>query len=103
MDREDIQKIQDRYNFSDEERLLTRLSVTSQTSDINQSRVVSELVLGKKIERATDKIVASNEKLSASNEKHSRAMVRLTWALVFVGIIQIIIQVVQIVRAGIVQ
>ena len=56
---------------------------------MNQSRVVSEFILGKKIETAVDKIIKSNKELAESNKRYSRAMLYLTGALVFVGIAQI--------------
>lgn len=59
------------------------------TAAMNQSRIVSEFILGKKIDVAVDKIVTSNKKLSKTNDRHSRSMRWLTGTLVFVGIMQL--------------
>ena len=85
----DINKITTQYNFSEEEKKIMNDSGTANTAAMNQSRIVSEFILGKKIETATDSIIKSNEKLTASNEKYLKGMLYLTGALVFVGIVNI--------------
>lgn len=85
----DINKITTQYNFSEEEKKIMNDSGTANTAAMNQSRIVSEFILGKKIETAADSIIKSNEKLIVSNEKYSKGMLYLTGALVFVGIVNI--------------
>ena len=91
-----IEKIIKDANFTDDEKdFLGRLPM-ERDSVIQTARITSELLLSKKIDSATDKIIASNKELSKSNNKHSSRMLWLTGALVFVGFIQIIIQAVYI-------
>ena len=85
----DIKTIKAQYGFSEDEKKIMEDSGTANTAAMNQSRVVSEFILGRKIEMAVDKIIKSNEELAISNKKYSRAMLYLTGALVFVGIVQI--------------
>lgn len=85
----DINKITTQYDFSEDERKIMNDSGTANTAAMNQSRIVSEFILGKKIGIAADRIIESNEKLTASNEKYSKGMLYLTGALVFVGIVNI--------------
>ncbi len=89
-------KIFDDYQFSEAEKTLVTESNTSTTAKMNQSRVASELILSKTIQRQAEAIIGSNTKLAASNEKYSARLVWLTGALVFVGLAQIIVQVIQI-------
>lgn len=92
-------KIIDKYNFSDAEKKFmedSRQQVT--TSDINQSRIISDFILGKKIEGIAEKMITSNEKLATSNEKYSKRMLILTGGLVFVGVVQVIVQLIQILK-----
>jgi len=91
-----IEKIIKDANFTKEEKdFLSNLPIERDTV-IQTARITSELLLGKKIDTATDKIISSNEKLATSNEKYAKRMLWLTGALVFVGIAQIVIQAVQI-------
>ena len=90
----DLEKIFKEYSFSEVEKQFMRDSKTAFTKDINQSRIISEFILGKRIKRATDKIIRTNKELSASNDTYSHRIAYLTGALVFVGIIQIIIQII---------
>ncbi|MEX0931851.1 MAG: hypothetical protein WDZ88_03830 [Candidatus Paceibacterota bacterium] len=85
----DINRITEQYNFSENEKKIMSDSGTANTAAMNQSRIVSEFILAKKIDIATDRMIESNKKLSESNEKYSKAMLYLTGALVFVGIVQI--------------
>ena len=85
----DINKITTQYNFSEDEKKIMNDSGTANTAAMNQSRIVSEFILGKKIDIAVDNIIESNEKLTASNEKYSKGMLYLMGALVFVGIVNI--------------
>lgn len=88
----DFQKLFNEYDFSDAERDLAGKSKTAYTSEMNQSRVISELVLNKRIEKAAKDIISSNESLAKSNRNHLRWVRILTGALVFVGLVQIILQ-----------
>jgi len=83
------------YNFSAAERQLIEQANTPTTADMNQSRVLSELVLGKNIQKAADAIIQSNKELALSNDEYSARMVGLTRALVFVGAVQILVQLIQ--------
>lgn len=83
-------KIIDEYKPSDVERKFIEQSRHQvETSDINQSRIISEFIFGKKIEGVAEKMIISNE-------KHSQRILYLTMALVFVGVVQIIVQLIQI-------
>lgn len=77
-------------DFSEQEMIFVKSAATGNTAGINQSRVVSDLILGKKIEAAADKMVASSKQHEESNREHSGRMYWLTWALVFVGGVQAI-------------
>lgn len=88
----DLKELFNEHNFSETEKRFIGNAKTSYTSEMNQSRIVSEFILGKKIENATDKIIHSNERLAESNKKHLIWIRRLTFALVAVGVMQIIIQ-----------
>lgn len=69
-----IQRIIDHYDFTEEEKEFLRTPPAESVQKQTQSRVVSEFVLGKKIEYAADKVIESNKKLSESNERHSTIM-----------------------------
>ena len=84
------------YNFSDIEKKFIEESNTAVTSEMNESRIASEFILGKVIDAATDRVINSNGELAKSNEKHSRSMILLTGGLVLVAVVQIIVQVIQI-------
>ena len=87
-----IKDLLEKYKFSEEEKSFINQANTAVTADMNQSRIVSELILGKRIEEVANNIIKSNEKLADSNKKYSKGLLWLTAALVFVGLIQIIIQ-----------
>jgi hypothetical protein len=89
-------KIFDDYEFSDAEKVLVDESNTAVTAKMNQSRVTSELILSKTIQKQAEALIKSNTDLAASNEKYSARLVWLTGALVFVGLVQIVVQIVQI-------
>src|SRR6266851_4740661 len=69
-----------KYDFSPAEQQLIEQANTPTTADMNQSRVLSELVLGKNIQKAADAIIQSNKDLALSNDKYSARMVGLTRA-----------------------
>lgn len=83
-------------NFTDDEKDFLGKLPMEQDRVIQTARITVELLLSKKIDAVTDKIIASNEKLAESNGKYSNRLLWLTGALVFVGVVQIIIQAVQI-------
>lgn len=85
-----INNIAEHYVFSEEEKKIMADSGTANTAAMNQSRIVSEFILGKKIQSAADRVIESNTILSQSNEKYARSMVYLTAALVAIGIIQVV-------------
>jgi len=87
-----IKKLTGEYGFSEDEIDFMNNSETATTADMNQSRIVSEFILGRKVVQAADKVIGSNEKLAASNEKYSKRMFWLTAALVSVGAVQILVQ-----------
>lgn len=89
----DLEKIFKEYRFSDIEKQFMRDSGTSAIKDMNQSRIISEFILGKRIKRSTEAVIKTNRELSASNDIYSHRIAYLTGALVFVGIIQVIIQI----------
>jgi hypothetical protein len=86
----DTSKLFQEYSFSEAEKKFMQDSNTATTADMNKSRVVSDFVLGKKLEVITDKLIASNKVLSDSTGKYSRAMIYLTGGLILVGLLQII-------------
>jgi len=71
----------------DEELLINSL-YTANTNEINYSRVISEFLLTKQLEKATEKILESNKFLAEAGDKHAKKMQYLTWALVGVGALQ---------------
>jgi len=89
MNLDDLNKIFKENEFSEAEKNFILKSETAVTHDMNQSRIVSEFVLGKRIEKAAKEIIDSNEKLAESNKKYMIGTLILTGALVFVGLIQI--------------
>lgn len=88
----DLKELFNEYNFSEAEKKFIGRAKTAYTSEMNQSRIVSEFILGKRIEKATKEITKSNKRLAESNKKHLIWIRILTFALVAVGVIQIIIQ-----------
>ncbi len=91
-----LKNIFQEHTFSDAEKSFMEESHTATTADMNQSRIVSEFVFGRNLEKVADRIIDSNKKLADSNEEYSRKMVTLTKALVFVGIAQVIATAVQV-------
>ncbi len=83
-----VEKIVGEYKLSETEKEIIHGSGTANTAVMNQSRVASKIILGKKIENATDKMINSNK-------FHSWAMIGLTGGLLFVGLITIAIQLIQ--------
>lgn len=63
-------------------------SNTAVVSDMNQSRVASELYFAKTIDKCVEKQIHSNTELADSNEKYASRMVWLTIGLVVVAIAQ---------------
>lgn len=88
----DLNKIYEEFKFSENEKEFMKESAKNYTSEISQNRIISEFILGKKIEKSVDKIISCNESLAKSNEKYARAMIWLTVGLVSVGVMQIIAQ-----------
>lgn len=84
----DVEKIAEEYKLSEVDKKIIRDSGTANTAAMNQSRVASELILGKRIEDAVNKVIESNK-------SHSRAMIYLTGGLLFVGLVTIAIQLIQ--------
>lgn len=95
-----LQDIFQEHNFSEVEKAFMKESNTATTADMNQSRIVSEFIFGKRIERVTDKIITSNERLSDSNEKYSNRMLWLTIVLVFIGVAQVVVQAIQTINSS---
>jgi hypothetical protein len=48
--------------FTEAEKALVRTAETILESDINKTSVITSLVLGKKIEKAVERLIVSNEK-----------------------------------------
>lgn len=89
-------KILNKFEITENEKQFISNSKTATTSDINHSRIISDIYLSKTLETITNKIITSNKLLSDSNNKYTKGMLFLTGGLLFIGIIQIIIQAVQI-------
>jgi len=85
----DVKDLLKEYKFLEKEKSFINQANTAVTADMNQSRIISEFILGKKIKNATTKIITSNEKLATSNEKYTKAMLLLTAGLVFATIVQV--------------
>jgi len=83
--------ILDTLDLNEQEKLFIKESKTATTTDMNQSRIISEIYFAKKLEKVADRVIISNEKLAKSNEKYVKGMLWLTGAIVFVGIVQIVI------------
>lgn len=65
-----IENISNEFELSETEKQFIIASGNLESTDRNnQSRITSEIILGKRTEGSTNKIIRSNEKLSASNEK----------------------------------
>jgi len=79
-------------NLTEGEEALITGAETGTTSQINKTRIWSEIYVAKKVETAIDKLIKSNEKLSESNDRYARAMNYLTGGLLLVAAIQIILQ-----------
>jgi len=88
MNRSDLNKIFEENQFSEAEKNFMLKSETAITHDMNQSRIVSEFILRKRIEKAAKEIIDSNE-------KYSKRMLWLTIAIIFIGVVGIIIQIIQ--------
>ena len=87
-----LENIFKEHEFTDTEQSFMLESGTAITASMNQSRVVSEFILGKRIEISSNKVVEAQGKLAATNETFSKRMLWLTFALVSVGFVQIVIQ-----------
>lgn len=97
MDKMELKEICDDFGLSEKVRnFIEKGKKIENTAYLNQFRVISEFILGAKIESVVDKMIASNEKLATSNEKYSNRMFWLTIALVFVGVVQAIATIVQV-------
>jgi len=109
-----LTEIFNKYGFTEEEKRFMHESGTAETANMNQSRIVSEMILGKNIENAarnfvncanslniqlgnlsmdlkvnfsknTEKLAGLIEKYSISADKHSKSIRRLTLWLIIVG------------------
>jgi hypothetical protein len=89
-------KILNKFDLTEEEKQFIKESQTASASDMNHSRVISDIFLAKTLELITNRFIESNKILSDSNNKYANRMLWLTGGLVFVGLIQIIIQTIQI-------
>ncbi len=87
-----------KYELTPDEQDFIKCSQINNTQDINQSRIISEIILAKTIEQSVKKIISSNNELQKSNDKHNVKISRLTMALVFVGFIQAIAIIIQILK-----
>jgi uncharacterized membrane-anchored protein len=93
------QRIEDmlkKYELTQEEIEFIKCSQTPTTMDMNQSRIISELILAKTIEQSVNKMLKSNKELQESNDYHNNKIRMLTTALVFVGVVQAISAFIQI-------
>ena len=79
-------------DLSEGEEALIAASETGTTSQINKTRIFSQILTVKKIEASVEIMVASNERLSNSNDRYARAMNYLTLGLLLVAIVQVILQ-----------
>jgi hypothetical protein len=91
----DIKDILKEHEFSDAERVFMEKSYTTITADINQSQVVSELILGKRIEKAARDIIESNRQLSETADRSARVLVLLTTVLVVISLYQLAVSIFQ--------
>lgn len=82
-------EVLDQFNLSEQEKTFLSESKTGITSDMNQSKIISDIYFIKNLEILVNKTIASNEKLAESNARYSKGMLWLTGALVFVGLVQI--------------
>ncbi|MDP3269527.1 MAG: hypothetical protein Q8M40_10855 [Legionella sp.] len=85
-----LSSLYEELNFSQSEQVLMDYSNTPNTSVINHTQVLSNLILAKQIKKSTDAVIDSNKELALSENNNSIVMQRLTWALVFVGFFQVI-------------
>lgn len=83
-----ISNILNEINATEDEKKLIEYSHTGVTKDINQSQVISLLILSKQLKQSTESFITSSNKLAEAEERNSLKMVGLTWALVIVGILQ---------------
>ncbi len=78
-------------DLSEGEEALIAASETGNTSQINKTRIFSQILTMKKIEASVEKMVASNERLSNSNDRYAKAMNYLTLGLLVVAILQVVV------------
>lgn len=93
-----ISEMLEKYDLTAEEKEFIRCSHTSVIRDMNQSKVISEIMLAKTIEQSVKKTISSNNELQESNDKHNVKISWLTMALVFVGFIQAIAIIIQVIK-----
>ena len=70
-------------------------SETTNPSQINKTRIWSQIHTVKKIEASVENMVASNERLSNSNDRYARAMNILTGGLLFLALVQVVLELVR--------
>ncbi len=91
----DYEKIFKEFEFTEAEKeFVTRINLPN-VLEVRKSKIVSEIILGKKMEKVTEKIINSNKDLATSNEKYSKRMLIATVALFLIGAIQVGLQIFQ--------
>lgn len=74
-----INIISEQYGFSEDEKKIMLDSGTANIAAMNQSKIVSDFILGQKVEKSADKIILSNEQISSSSEKLTQSIRTATW------------------------
>lgn len=92
MKREEIKALFPNHELSD---LEVRFIETS-GQRIQESKMITEIMLVRAIEKSSAEVLESNEKLQKSNDDHNKAIRCLTAALIVVGVIQVIVMLIQI-------
>lgn len=90
-----IKDVLNEHGFSDAERAFMESASTPATAEINQSQVVSQFILGKRIEKAAQDIIESNRQLSETADRSARVLVLLTAVLVVISIYQLAVSIFQ--------
>ena len=84
------QKIFKENNFTETEQEFVKSACdTGYTAQLNQTRIIAELILSKRISESAEKLITSNETLASSNKKYSSRLLFLTWVLVAIGLITV--------------
>ena len=88
-----FEKLYEENKFAEAEKTLAETSKSDLTEVINQTSVVSNLVLGKKIEKAVVRLIVSNKKVAKSNEIHSQVNLFISFVVLVVIISEYQLQV----------